>query len=251
MGDSAREWFDEHADFFVAFDHSIPFFRERLDLFLQEATDVMTRLAPSSAPVCLDLGCGPGILARLLADLGFHVTGVDFSAAMLERARALNAKDFPAIGTCRFVQADVNEFMGRFEGRVSLVVSSSLLEYLSYPEGLFARVAEKLSPGGRFVVSIPNHASALRTAEGVMHWCVPRTANYRDQWGNRLSHKGALRIAQAHGLTFLRSHYFGLSFLVEPIGIPAELISRSSAFRRFSRSRFGGMMTVLVFERLE
>lgn len=248
MGDSSRKWFDEQADFFAAPD-KIPFFGERLALFHQEAADVMTRLGLASGPVCLDLGCGPGILAGILAHLGFHVTGVDFSAAMIERARALNANDVPDIGTCCFVQADVNEFLTTFEGSASLVVSSSLLEYLSDPERLIARVAGKLTPGGRFVVSIPNHSSALRAAEGIVHWCVPRSRRYRDQWANHLSHRSALRIAQSHGLTFLRSHHFGLSFLVQPVGIPADLISRSPAFRSLSRSRFGGMMTVLVFER--
>lgn len=250
MSDSRRKWFDEHADFFAASDQ-IPFFRERLELFHQEAAAVMARLVPSSAPVCLDLGCGPGILARHIAHLGFDVTGVDFSLEMVEHARSLNTKDFPGTGTCHFVQADVNEFMSRFEGAVPLVVSSSLLEYLSFPEDLFANVAEKLIPGGRFIVSIPNHASTLRTAEAFMHLLIPRAANYRDKWGNRLSQNGAVRVGQAHGLTFLRCHHFGLSFLVQPIGIPADLISHSSAFQRLSRSRFGGMMTVLVFERPE
>src|SRR5690348_4398418 len=35
----------------------------------------------------VDLGCGSGIWARLLADAGYQVLGVDISAAMIEIAR--------------------------------------------------------------------------------------------------------------------------------------------------------------------
>ena len=41
---------------------------------------------PAPARVA-DLGCGTGTLSLLLAEQGYAVTGVDFSPAMVERAR--------------------------------------------------------------------------------------------------------------------------------------------------------------------
>lgn len=44
----------------------------------------------------LDLGCGPGIHARQFANLGFDVTAVDYSQAMIAAARALSTGGDPA-----------------------------------------------------------------------------------------------------------------------------------------------------------
>lgn len=49
-----------------------------------------TRLAaapPGIAPRCLDIGCGAARNAAPLADAGYHVTGTDLSAPMLDGAR--------------------------------------------------------------------------------------------------------------------------------------------------------------------
>ncbi len=58
-----------------------PFDRERLD-------DLAAR-SRGRGIVC-DLGCGPGQVARYLADRGLAVVGVDLSEGMLEQARRLN-----------------------------------------------------------------------------------------------------------------------------------------------------------------
>ncbi len=50
---------------------------------------VVDQLARSGAPrgEVVDLGCGSGITARVLRDAGYGVTGIDLSAALVERAR--------------------------------------------------------------------------------------------------------------------------------------------------------------------
>lgn len=53
---------------------------------------LLTRFAgsiPANRRVC-DIGCGPGQIARFLAELGAQMTGVDISRAMIETARRLN-----------------------------------------------------------------------------------------------------------------------------------------------------------------
>ncbi|MFZ9968089.1 MAG: methyltransferase domain-containing protein, partial [Steroidobacteraceae bacterium] len=51
-------------------------------------------------------GCGRGHEAALLAELGFVVTGLDFSAEAIARARALHGADRPQL---RWLQADLLE----------------------------------------------------------------------------------------------------------------------------------------------
>ena len=54
--------------------------------------DLLRRLAAATAGrgrVC-DMGCGPGLVARFLRDLGVDVFGLDLSPGMLEQARRLS-----------------------------------------------------------------------------------------------------------------------------------------------------------------
>jgi ubiquinone/menaquinone biosynthesis C-methylase UbiE len=52
----------------------------------------------------IDIGCGTGNHALRLSKLGYAVTGVDVSSAMLEKARAKDKK-----GKVRFVNGDIEK----------------------------------------------------------------------------------------------------------------------------------------------
>ena len=56
--------------------------------------DAVLRLAPSRV---LDVGCGEGWLARVLAERGVAVVGIDASLALIESARALGGGRFEAM----------------------------------------------------------------------------------------------------------------------------------------------------------
>ena len=57
----------------------------------QTAALAMSRLCPDRGACLLDLGCGTGLVAQALAELGFvHIEGFDASANMLEQARSKN-----------------------------------------------------------------------------------------------------------------------------------------------------------------
>jgi len=66
-------------------------------------TTLLLPLLPAAPSLILDVGCGTGSLAVLLAAAGHEVCGVDSSGRMLERARAKAAAvGAPAV----FVQGD-------------------------------------------------------------------------------------------------------------------------------------------------
>ena len=94
----------------------------------------------------LDVCCGTGYLARMLAARGYRVTGVDASPGMIRYA----ARSAPG---ARFHVADAARFRtrARFDAAVSTFDS---LNHILQPEALAAalrNVAAVLVPGGAFV----------------------------------------------------------------------------------------------------
>lgn len=64
---------------------------------------------PAPGRRALDLACGTGTLALMLADEGWEVVGLDASAEMLEQARA-KAANLDTPGRTTFVQGDMRGF---------------------------------------------------------------------------------------------------------------------------------------------
>jgi SAM-dependent methyltransferase len=122
----------------------------------------------------LDLACGTGTLALILADSGWHVVGVDRAAAMLDVARA-KAGNLAAAGRAAFVHGDMRRLWmdERPAGAETAASGSSVmlhpasfdlvtctydsLNYLLDEDDLlacFAGVARALRPGGLFVADM-------------------------------------------------------------------------------------------------
>jgi SAM-dependent methyltransferase len=99
----------------------------------------------------LDLGCGTGGHAVLLAEMGHEVHGVDLSAAMLARAEEQRQALAPALAArLRFGQADVRslELGQNFDAAVALF---HVLSYQTTDDDLAAALhaaSRHLHPGG-------------------------------------------------------------------------------------------------------
>lgn len=113
--------------------------------------DALTLIRESLAPLAgkriVDIGCGPGALARRLVDAGARVTGIDPGAAALARAR-------DAVPEARF-EAATGEALpfpdASFDGAVML----NALHHVPDPAAALAEAARVLVPGGRLVVVEP------------------------------------------------------------------------------------------------
>lgn len=92
----------------------------------------------------LDLGCGTGMLVARLAELGYHVVGIDREPSMLARATDHTVRDGHVVradATCLPFAGD------RFQTCVATFPSSFIFEMETLDE-----VARVLAPGGRFAV---------------------------------------------------------------------------------------------------
>lgn len=124
----------------------------------------LTGLTPGSA---LDMACGEGRNAIWLANRGWTVTGADFSAVALDKARALAGRLAEADAhPVTWVQADATATSPELDrpGGFDLV----LLAYLQLPAteraAALTRAAGRLAPGGQLLV-IAHDSSNL--AQGV------------------------------------------------------------------------------------
>lgn len=105
----------------------------------------------------LDLCCGTGQLARQLTAMGYRVTGVDGSAAMLEYAR----QNAPGV---EFIQADARSFTlpQKYHAVVSAFDSLNHVMTLRDLKAVFERAYAVLRPGGYFLCD-------LNTEPGYIH----------------------------------------------------------------------------------
>lgn len=99
----------------------------------------------------LDVGCGPGKLARLLAAANpqLHVVGLDCSPAMLRQARL-----GPSLPNLEFREGRVEEPF--FDWRFDFAVSLLSFHHWEEPRMGLEAVHTLLSPGGRFWIYEPD-----------------------------------------------------------------------------------------------
>jgi len=122
----------------------------------------------SSSTTVLDIGCGPGQLTALLAQIARSATGVDFSERMIAAARSL----FP--GVC-FEVAN-GESLPFAEQAFDVVVGCYVANHLARPEVAFREQRRVLGPGGRLVLITPIHdeQASLGVLYRALAECLPQ-----------------------------------------------------------------------------
>lgn len=138
--------------------------------------DEMARLLPPAARV-LDLGCGAGIPAtRQLVDRGLKVTGLDFSAVQIGRARRL-------VPGAAFIQADMTTWdcdPASFDAVVSFYALIHVP--LGDQQALFPRIRRWLREGGLFLAILGDGrwTGTEQYLGAPMFWDHADTATYLD-----------------------------------------------------------------------
>lgn len=145
----------------------------------QENFFLSNNIKPNFSGVSVDLGCGHGLQAISLANLGFSVHAVDFNQQLLTELKK-------RIGTRNIVytEAHLLEYLYAIRLKPELIVCmGDTLTHLSGPdqvEELISLSAQKLERGGKLIVSYREHASELtnekrfvpvRSDENRIHMC--------------------------------------------------------------------------------
>lgn len=124
----------------------------------------------------LDLGCGDGSISRPLLAGGNELTLVDFSQAMLDRAR--EAEPPEAAGRVRYYCADVLEWTAGSPYDVVLCVG--VAAHVRSVAALLERVAAATKPRGRCAIQITDVGQPLG-------WLLTRYWRMRRREGYRLN----------------------------------------------------------------
>src|SRR5438132_1448966 len=105
------------------------------------AQELLARVPLTDATSVVDLGCGPGNSTALLVARfpDAHVTGIDNSSAMLERA----ARD---LASATWVEMDVASY--RASTPVDLLFANAVFQWLPDHATLLPALLEQVRPGG-------------------------------------------------------------------------------------------------------
>ncbi|MHA1568755.1 MAG: class I SAM-dependent methyltransferase [Alphaproteobacteria bacterium] len=117
---------------------------------------VMRRLigeAPGDAGL-LEVGMGTGWWSRFFSRLGYHVTGVDVAAKMVEAARA---KKIP---NARFEVADAHQLPFPNDG-FSVAAAVTTIEFVRDAEQVIREMVRCTEPGGRLFFGVLNGEGPL------------------------------------------------------------------------------------------
>jgi ubiquinone/menaquinone biosynthesis C-methylase UbiE len=105
-------------------------------------------LGPGDGRKALDLASGTGVISHLMDDLGYRVTGIDWSEAMLERARAKVASRGRTI---RFHLGDAESTLEP-DDSYDVIITRHLVWTLVDPQACFREWLRVLKPGGKLLV---------------------------------------------------------------------------------------------------
>lgn len=102
---------------------------------------------PRQALRILDAGCGTGLCGPLLRPYAHTLIGVDLSSGMLNKAKGRNIYD-------ELVEADLVEYLGRYNAAFDVIVSADTLVYFGELGPFLQAAARALKTAGGLVFTV-------------------------------------------------------------------------------------------------
>jgi S-adenosylmethionine-dependent methyltransferase len=169
--------------------------RLRLDLAFANLQEFLPAHNAENSLSALDLGCGTGASAVRLAQLGFHVTLVDSSPAMLDIAERA-AVDAGVSDKMALKHGDAAQSATLFPGTsFDLILCHNLLEYVDDPDAVL-RAAACLMRGSSaiFSVLVRNQAGEVFKAAIQAGDLAAAQDGLTAEWGQEPLYGGKVRL---------------------------------------------------------
>jgi 2-polyprenyl-3-methyl-5-hydroxy-6-metoxy-1,4-benzoquinol methylase len=125
----------------------------------------------------LDLGCGEGWLARILAAAGWDVEGVDSGAALVQTAQAAGGGTFRRL-SYEDIESDPGQLRGPYDAAVC-----NFAQFSEKLGPLLAAILQVLRPGGRLIVQTVHPREACGEMPYENGWRLETFAGFGEgQW---------------------------------------------------------------------
>jgi len=125
----------------------------------QKAFFQRNQIVPHATRIAIDLGCGHGLQAVALSQLGFEVIAIDFNRTMLDELRQKSIKGI------NVVEGDLMEFDMLTKARAEIIVcmgdTLTHLNTVSDVNQLILKSREQLSDNGKLVLSFRDLSNPL------------------------------------------------------------------------------------------
>ncbi len=193
-----------------------------------------TSLARAAASPVLELGCGTGRVTAPLARAGADVIGVDFSSAMLARARG-RLRRSRLRGQARLVRADIRA-LPFFDASFDLVIAPyGILQSLLRPRDLgetLRAVHRVMRPGGRLAMELVADLPSWKEYAG-----ETRLSGWRQGRRSHITLVESVRQDRRRGLTIFQQQF------VEQRGRTRSSRKFQLAFRTLSVPQMAARLT--------
>lgn len=130
---------------------------EENPLVLLEEDHIAPLILGAAGLAVADIGCGTGRHALRLARAGARVTGLDFSKAMLDRARKK-----PGADQITFVQHDLAKPLPLENAAFDMVLCCLVLDHIAELDSFYAELGRICRQGGAVIISVMHPAMNLR-----------------------------------------------------------------------------------------
>lgn len=198
----------------------------------------------------LDLGCGDGTISLQFLAANNHITLVDSSDGMLERAKRNTPTESGS--HVDYVGQDIFEFNP--DARFDVAFCIGVLAHISSTEDAIAKVAGHLKPGGRCVFQITDDSQLIHQ---INRWFYSLRAAIREFFGDsllklkRMSLADVVAIASRNGLKLVAKQrhrlmlFPGMPELLGRWVIPYDLfVQKQPSLSRHSED------VILLFEKV-
>ena len=161
MGQAQDLWDDPEKDYRKRWQMPLHYLWDEYSLAMVDFagyTTLIKELLPTPPQALLDVGCGDGYFAAMLASWGYHVTGIDFSSRAVAFAKLF-------VPDAEFYECDVRTLKQTtwLRGRFPVAVFIEVLEHIppQYHEDSLVGTASCLCKGGRLVLSTPSDSMPM------------------------------------------------------------------------------------------
>ena len=123
--------------------------------------NLMRIVAPEKGVKILDVGCGTGVFARAVSEVGAKVTGVDLGKELIDIAREKSK-------VIEYVVASADNLSVIKDGEYDIAIIVLAIQNMKNLDNVIEEVSKKIKSGGRFVMVL-NHPDRKSTRLNSSH----------------------------------------------------------------------------------